>query len=113
MENNRTEEILNSLDGINRSPAPDFFYTRLKARMLARHSGGERGVARPQAWYLRPVFITAGLLLVLALNAFVFLQNKNNDEVTTVDENETAQQSVAAEYSVAGNTILYDLTQEK
>lgn len=32
-ESKNTDKILNSFDNIRRIPAPDFFYTRLKARM--------------------------------------------------------------------------------
>ena len=34
-KNKKIEEILGSLDGIKKAPAPDFFYTRLKAKMEA------------------------------------------------------------------------------
>ena len=32
-KNKRIEEILTGLDGVQRAAAPDFFYTRLRARM--------------------------------------------------------------------------------
>ena len=40
MDNNRNkkiEDILGSLDTNQRAPAPDFFYTRLKARMEGKY----------------------------------------------------------------------------
>ena len=40
MDNNKTEEILNSLDGLQRATSLDFFYTRLRAKM-------EKGIESP------------------------------------------------------------------
>ncbi|HMK24997.1 MAG TPA: hypothetical protein VK483_03135 [Chitinophagaceae bacterium] len=113
--NNRIEEILSSLDGSKRAAAPDFFYTRLRARMLARHEGGERGLPQnnSRGWMLRPVYIVSALLLVLAINVFVFLQGDNETSTATADNNESVQQSIAAEYSVNDINTVYDLNQDK
>jgi len=109
--NNRVEEILGSLDGSKRAAAPDFFYTRLKAKMLARHEGGE-SKTKSREWMLRPVYIVSALLLVLAINIFVFLKGGDN-ETATADNNESVQQSIAAEYSVNDINTVYDLNQDK
>jgi hypothetical protein len=110
----RIEEILSSLDGSKRAGAPDFFYTRLKAKMLARHEGGEGDLNKTysRSWKLRPVYIVSALLLVLAINAFVFLKG-DNETTTTADNNESVQQSIAAEYSLNDNNTMYDLNQDK
>lgn len=69
MENNntdqRTERILGSLDGLQRTPAPDFFYTRLTGRM--QH---EMQPEKEKFFLLRPAFVTAALSLVLIINVF-------------------------------------------
>lgn len=111
--NNRIEEVLSSLDGSKRAAAPDFFYTRLRARMLARLEGGERGLANQNSrhWQLRPVYIISALLLVISINVFVFLKGQN--ETTTADNNESVQQSIASEYSLNDNNTVYDLNQDK
>ncbi len=111
--NNRIEEMLNSLDGSKRAAAPDFFYTRLRAKMLARLEGGERGLTNNHSrnWKLRPVYIISALLLVISINVFVFLRGR--DETTTADNNESVQQSIAAEYSLNDNNTVYDLNQDK
>ncbi|MBU9937686.1 MAG: hypothetical protein KTQ13_13610, partial [Ferruginibacter sp.] len=66
MENNtsdqRTERILKSLDGLQRSSAPDFFYTRLLGKM-------QNEPEKKQALVLRPVFITAVTVWASALGA--------------------------------------------
>lgn len=105
--NNNIEDILNSLDGSQRAAVPDFFYTRLKARM-------EKGleVKTRRSWMLRPVYAVAGLFLILAVNTFVFLNNKNN-ETSIVEETEVSQQSIAAEYNLTDMTYVYDLNQDR
>jgi hypothetical protein len=109
--NNKIEEILGSLDGAKRAEIPDFFYTRLKARMLARKSGGE--VIQSRGWILRPVFIVSVLLLVLAINGFVFLKGQQETTTPTADNNVSVQQSIAAEYSLNDNNTVYDLNPDK
>jgi hypothetical protein len=114
--NKKIEEILNSLDGAKRAAAPDFFYTRLKARMLARHEGEERIPSKinNRDRILRPVYIVSALLLVILINVFVFLSDRNDTTTTTLaDNNESVQQSIAAEYSLNDNNAIYDLNQDK
>jgi ABC-type Na+ efflux pump permease subunit len=110
--NKKIEEILSSLDGSKRAEVPDFFYTRLKAKMLARHEGGE--IIQGRSRILRPVFIVSAILLVLAINAFVFLKSREETTTTTIaDNNESIQQSIAAEYSLNDNNTVYDLNPDK
>ena len=104
--NNKIEEILSSLDGTKRAGVPDFFYTRLTARLTK----GIDEKSKP-AWILRPVYIVAALLLILAINAIVFLNNRN--EAVVADDNDTVQQSIAAEYNLNDTNSMYDLNQDK
>lgn len=105
--NSKIDEILGSLDNAQRAAAPDFFYTRLKARM-------EKGFepATPRSWIVRPAYALVALVLVLLINTAVILQSN-----TTTDNNPTADtetlQSIAAEYSLTDNNTLYDLNQDK
>jgi hypothetical protein len=106
--NTRIEEVLSSLDGSKRAAAPDFFYTRLRARM-------EKGLTPDNSRnrQLRPVYIVSALLLVLAINVFVFLRGRDETTTTTADNNESVQQSIAAEYSLNDVNTVYDLNQDK
>lgn len=110
IENNKKmEEILNSLDGCQRAGAPDFFYTRLKAKM-------EKGLepSTTQSWVFRPVYAVAALLVVLLINALVIFKNNTNsspEEKASVDTE--VFQSIAAEYRLNDNNTLYDLNQDK
>lgn len=113
--NKKLEEVLGSLDGTKRAAMPDFFYTRLKARMLVRlEEGGEKGVepSIKKSWVLRPVFALAALVLVLLINAAVILKGNSVNENISGDTD--TLQSIAAEYSLNdNNAILFDITQDK
>lgn len=112
MDNNRNkkiEEILGSLDNVKRASVPDFFYTRLKARM-------EKGFepAAPKSWVLRPAYALAALVLVLVINTAVILNgNTTTDNGATATADAETFQSIAAEYSLSDNNTLYDLNQDK
>ena len=69
MENrdkNRADRIINSLDGLHKTTAPDFFYTRLTGRM--QHSLQDKKNVFTR---LRPAFIAASLVTVLVLNVIL------------------------------------------
>ena len=105
-KNNKIEEILGSLDGSQRAGAPDFFYTRLKARM---EKGLQPTVKRP--WILRPAFALTVLVGILLVNAAVIFQKNDTPEVAVSDSEN--MQSIAAEYSLNdNNTILFDINQD-
>ncbi|HUR65439.1 MAG TPA: hypothetical protein VMZ03_03745 [Chitinophagaceae bacterium] len=104
--NKKIEEILNSLDGVKRAAAPEFFYTRLKARM-------EKDLlpAPVRSRILRPAYAFAALVLVLVVNAAVILKN-NSGDVVAASEGESIQ-SLAAEYNLNDVSSLYDLNEDK
>jgi hypothetical protein len=102
----KANEILSSLDNIQRAEAPDFFYTRLRARMEREN---EAVMKRP--WYLSPAFAIAMLLLVLFTNAYFLLNRSSHTESVVVNTTDTMQ-SIAAEYNLNDNS-LYDLNQDK
>ena len=107
---NRIDEILNSLDGCTQATAPDFFYTRLKARM-------EREVA-PAArtsWMLRPAHAFAGMTIILLINVLAVFNQPRTEDNTAASEVDTFQ-SLASEYRLnEGNSSIsmYNLNQDK
>ena len=123
MDNNRNkhlEEILGSLDGSQRAAVPDFFFTRLKARMLARLEGGEKGFEQEQgfkkSWLLRPAFAITALAVVLLINTMVILKDdasKDDGMKDNAANDVETLQSIAAEYSLNDNNPVYDLNQDK
>ena len=101
-KNKKIEEIMGSLDGTYRASIPDFFYTRLKARMEKSHepAGQKSGI-------LRPVYAIAAMVVIILVNAVVIYKENT---VADID----LSQSVAAEYSLNDNSIsLYDLNMDK
>ena len=82
MENKRTEEILESLNSLQKAAAPDYFYTRLVVRME-----NEIPVKRKTFLLLRPAFVTAMLSIVLAINvaSLLLLNDKPKKEKATIE----------------------------
>ena len=108
--NKKIEEILGSLDNCQRATAPDFFYTRLKAKMESRESAVSR-----KPLILRPVFALTALALVLILNAFVIFQrnNTNSSDATAITDTDVLQ-SMAVEYRLNDNSAIpYDINLER
>jgi hypothetical protein len=102
----RIEQVLNAWDGAKKAEAPAFFYTRLKARMLARHEGGEHeaGEQPVKSWLVKPAFVIATLVAVIVINAFIFFQDGNSNTITTSPTEESIQ-SIAAEYNLSDITL--------
>ncbi len=98
------EEILSSLDGMDKAVAPDFFYTRLRAKMEA---GFIPSVTR-RPLLLRPVFVMGTLLLVMVINAVVIFRSNRADGNGQGDAD--LMQSIAAQYSL-NNSITHDINQ--
>jgi len=107
--NNRVNQILSSLDANQRASAPDFFYTRLKARMEKELEPQNKN---NKIWMLRPAYAIAALIVVLVINVAVILKEEPSTEINNNSDSET-EQSIAAEYSLNDNNIIYDLTPDK
>ncbi len=82
MTTKRTEEILESLDGLQKATAPYYLYTRLIGKMQ-----NELPVKRKPFVLLRPAFITAVLAVVLVINvaSLVLLNDKPKKEKATIE----------------------------
>jgi hypothetical protein len=105
-KNNRIEQILNSLDGNQRAEVPEFFFTRLKARM-ERELGQKN--TNNKSWILRPAYALVTVVVILVINIAVILNGEQATDNNSNGDTETAQ-SIAAEYSLNDNNIIYDLT---
>ncbi len=107
---NKINEILNSLDGCTRAEVPDFFYTRLKARMAK-----EAAPAARSSWMLRPAYAFAGMAIILLINVVAVFNQPASEENVATTEMDTFQ-SLAAEYRLnEGNSSIsqYNLNQDK
>ena len=78
----KIEDVLESLGGISRAKAPNFFYTRLKARM-----DGEMELAGGAIGRLltRPALALTLAVIILAMNVTVIMQMWEQDSTLPVD----------------------------
>ena len=109
MNNNsqiESDKVLNSLDNCKRATVPDFFYTRLKARMERDVNKGEN-----RSWILRPAYALGGLAFLLVINTIVILQ-KDETEINDATADTETVQSAAEYYSLNDNNV-YEIMQEK
>jgi hypothetical protein len=78
------DEHLQSFLGMQETGTDEFFYTRLKARMLARQSGGEKD--KPDAGWsfpFKPVWVVGTLAFLLAVNGFMLVNQSKRKETTS------------------------------
>jgi hypothetical protein len=105
MQNKFSEErvlsIMESFGGIQPAVAPDFFYTRLRAKM-------ERPVEEKKTFFiLRPAFITATLTVLLIVNVISLLQKDKlpKQEQTFVSSKPATIESFAAAYDMNSGSV--------
>jgi hypothetical protein len=102
-DNQREDRILNSLGGLQKASAPDFFYTRLIGRMQA-----EAQPVKQSFFLLRPAFITTALAIVLVVNLVSLKQETKQPEqkATTVESGKPASiESFAAAYGLESESV--------
>lgn len=106
---NRVEETLASLDRVERASANPFLYTRIKARLEAEEHSVWQVAA---SWLTRPAVVVGALLVVLFMNAWVFLPGGTTPETATVQD---ADQQLAREYTLVATSdeTLYSITNEE
>lgn len=99
---NREEKILNSLAGLQKASAPDYFYTRLIGRMQRE----DEPVKKP-VLVLRPVFLSSVLAIFLIINVFFLVQwNKPVARPDFVKKDQPATiESFAKAYNLETETV--------
>lgn len=101
----RIDETLASINEIRRVEAPNFFETRLLARMR-----NELVITKNSWWHIKqPVFVTASLLLLLCLN--IYLVGSKNERLSTASvspkNTSTTIENFANEYQLNSNFSNY------
>lgn len=98
-----TEEIINSLDGIQRAEPAPFFYTRVHARLLKSQTTPFLPIFKIIS---RPQFVMAMVMLIILVNGYImYTRNKmqfNQEEMG---------QTIAAEYSRQNTINPYELNE--
>lgn len=91
----RIDEVMNSLEGMQRAKAPDFMYTRLQARMEKEFDqGGPLG-----RWLTKPVLALSIAAVILIINATTVL--KMWEQGTSAASTSESAQVVASDYPAA------------
>jgi len=96
----KIEDVLESLGGMSRAKAPDFFYTRLKAR-----KDGEMELAGGPIGRLltRPALALTLAVIILVMNIAVISQLWNQEAAISIDNAPVA----AVDYNI-GTYPVYD-----
>ncbi len=103
MDDNKIEEVLNSLDGAERAVPRPFLLTRINARLQQKVPVNFWGAAF--AFISRPLVAGIGLLLFLMVNVIIISRNKN-----TAGSNIVIQNTNTAQYEFAINVAsIYDI----
>jgi len=96
----KIEDVLNSLDGIRRAKAPDFFFTRLKARLDSEFDFGGGPLGR---LLTKPALALSLAAVVVALNLAVIMQFRHQEPSLMGD-----YQAVAAVDYTIGTYPVYE-----
>lgn len=93
------DEHLLAMQSMEEIGTDDFFYTRLKARMLAHREGGQREHSQ-QGWSfpLKPVWIVSTLVLLLVVNGFMLSQQFKSKETRSASATTSPIQNFASSY---------------
>src|SRR5258705_5637179 len=97
--NQRVEETLDSLDGIQRASAGPFFYTRLKAKL---EQGEKSAWETISSFISRPAMVFATICVVLLLNV-VILFRKQSTEIISLSAADQNDQTLNNAYDVASS----------
>ncbi len=99
---NKEEQLLKSLDGIQKAPAPDFFYAKLRAKMEANIAA-----EKPGLFILRPAYLTSllGIFLLVNIITFIQLQQSTRIKAVTKKENVATIESFAADYQFKSDAV--------
>ena len=85
-KNSKTDNILNSLDGLQKASPGHFFYTRVHAKLQREETGSWGRVAY---FITKPSVALATLFLIFLLNAAAFFYHKESTSNSTAkDQNE-------------------------
>lgn len=97
------EEIINSLDGIQRAEPTPFLYTRVHARLVKKQ---DNMFLTAFAFITRPAFVMAMVMLILLVNGYIMFNRSafqhNQEEIG---------QTIAAEYGRQNTINPYELNE--
>jgi len=92
----RINEILNSLDGMEKATAPNYFYNKLMGKMHAQQPSERRSL------FLRPAFVVAALSIMLLVNVAMLASNPKTEKHDP--QQEATVESFAEAYHLTTNS---------
>jgi hypothetical protein len=101
--NKKVEEVLGSLDNIQRAEPQSFFFTRVNARLKRDEKSFWETTG---AFLARPAVAIAGLCVILAINVFILIQKETATSSAPITE--TSQPQEDENIFAAVNTYDYE-----
>ena len=98
---NKIDSALNSLDGMKKASAPNFFYTRLQVRL----EGNQNETVFGWFHFARPALLIVTLSLFLMMNTFMIAKLYKQKSASITSEKPSLQ-SFASEYDL-NNSVNY------
>lgn len=98
-----TEEIINSLDGIQRAEPAPFLYTRVHARLIRNENSMVFTIFR---YITKPSFVMALVMLIILINGYIMF-----NRIEMQEHQEEMNQSIAAEYGRQNAINPYELNE--
>jgi len=105
---NWADQVLASLDGMERVKANPFLYTRILARMEKKMGIWEKAAGLIS----KPAFAFAAVFVFVAINATVLLRSQAEAE-EAVAKKINKEQMLAAEFSYSQTYTLVEINEEK
>jgi hypothetical protein len=102
---NKVEEVLNSLEGINKAGPGPFFFTRVQARLQRQSRSGWEQVI---AFITRPAIALAGVCVILLLNATVLYFRPAPGAALVAASGAATEAGYAEDFGALANNFLYD-----
>lgn len=101
-DQNRVNRILESADGLQKAHAPEYFYTRLNARMQNEWEG-----RRKPFILLRPAFVMTAMFIVILANlvSLSLIDNKTVQQKDLSKGKSATIESFAAAYNLESSNV--------
>ncbi|HSV12355.1 MAG TPA: hypothetical protein VLI68_16370 [Hanamia sp.] len=99
--NQKVEETMRSLDGIEKASPRPFFFTRLEARMQNQKSLWEE----ISSFVAKPMVALACICLIVMINAAVIFSSTNSSNSTNSVSQQNNELATADEYNLVSSTF--------
>lgn len=97
----KIEQALNSLEGIQRATPQPWFFARVKGRLSKEE---KTPIAWLSSFLARPAMLLASLLIILSFNGFFLLQQGKKAEQSAVSAQSEPQITTDNEYIIASTS---------